>query len=127
MTSSLFLTSEPNNVVRAIHPKVMPAILTKPEETDLWMNAPIGEALKLQRPRADETRQGGLGRPGGLMTYPYPTDVDGSSRDSEQQRVVGNDAISSQRSSTPRSSKAPTEAIVFSDWAGQVSLGAVRT
>ena len=49
-----FLTTEPNNVVGAIHPKAMPVILTKPAEIDLWMNAPIGEALKLQRPLADD-------------------------------------------------------------------------
>src|ERR1700730_11947523 len=44
-----FLTTEPNKVEGAIHPKAMPAILTTVEEIDTWMNAPTEEALKLQR------------------------------------------------------------------------------
>ena len=43
----------PNNVVGAIHPKAMPVILTTTEEIDTWMTAPAGQALKLQRPLAD--------------------------------------------------------------------------
>lgn len=45
-----FLTSEPNEVVAAIHPKAMPVILTDPDEVDLWLTAPTGDALELQRP-----------------------------------------------------------------------------
>ena len=32
----------------------MPAILTTRDEIDIWMTAPIAEALKLQRPLADD-------------------------------------------------------------------------
>jgi putative SOS response-associated peptidase YedK len=48
-----FLTTEPNDVVGAVHPKAMPVILTKPEEIETWLTAPAIEALKLQRPLAD--------------------------------------------------------------------------
>ena len=48
------LTTEPNNVVGAIHLKAMPAILTTVEQIDIWMSAPTEEALKLQRPLAHD-------------------------------------------------------------------------
>jgi putative SOS response-associated peptidase YedK len=49
-----FLTTDANKVVGAIHPKAMPVILTTGEEIDTWMTAPTSEALKLQRPLADD-------------------------------------------------------------------------
>lgn len=48
-----FLTTEPNAEVGAIHPKAMPVILTTPDEVEIWMTAPVEEALKLQRPLSD--------------------------------------------------------------------------
>jgi putative SOS response-associated peptidase YedK len=48
-----FLTSEPNGVVEAIHPKAMPVILTTPEEYESWLSAPADEALR-QRPLPDD-------------------------------------------------------------------------
>ena len=50
-----FLTTEPNDVVGAIHPKAMPVILTKKSEIEQWMTAPVEDALKLQRPLDDGT------------------------------------------------------------------------
>jgi putative SOS response-associated peptidase YedK len=44
-----FLTTEANETVKPVHAKAMPVILTKPEEFDLWLSAPIADALTLQR------------------------------------------------------------------------------
>lgn len=55
MTAELFgfLTCEPNDAVRPVHPKAMPVILTKPEEWRCWLTADASEALTLQRPLAN--------------------------------------------------------------------------
>lgn len=48
-----FLTTEANREVGVIHPKAMPVILTQPDELDVWMNAAVSEALRLQTPLSD--------------------------------------------------------------------------
>lgn len=40
----VFLTYEPNGVVKEVYPKAMPVILTQPEETKLLLTAPWKEA-----------------------------------------------------------------------------------
>jgi putative SOS response-associated peptidase YedK len=39
-----FLTTEPNAIVKPIHPKAMPVILTQPKEVERWLTAPTVDA-----------------------------------------------------------------------------------
>lgn len=43
-----FLTTEPSEPVKSVHPKAMPVVLSKPEELDMWMTAQWDIASELQ-------------------------------------------------------------------------------
>ena len=45
-----FLTTDSAEVVKPIHDKATPLILTTKEEIETWLTAPMDEALKLQKP-----------------------------------------------------------------------------
>jgi putative SOS response-associated peptidase YedK len=47
---SSFLTTESNDVVRPIHAKAMPVMLTTAAEFGAWLSADVEGALKFQRP-----------------------------------------------------------------------------
>ena len=49
-----FLTTEPSEPVKSVHPKAMPVILTEPDEIELWMTAPWEIARELQRALPDD-------------------------------------------------------------------------
>jgi putative SOS response-associated peptidase YedK len=49
-----FLTTDANDVVRSIHAKAMLVILTEPREFEAWLAAPVGDALRLQRPSPND-------------------------------------------------------------------------
>ncbi len=48
-----FLTCAPNETVGRIHPKAMPVLLTRPDETQAWLTGDATAAAALQRPLAD--------------------------------------------------------------------------
>jgi putative SOS response-associated peptidase YedK len=48
-----FLTTEPNDIVRPVHPKAMPVILVDPVEQCAWLDADT-ESFQLQRPLGNE-------------------------------------------------------------------------
>lgn len=48
-----FLTTDPSEPVKSVHPKAMPVILTEPDELEMWMHAEWEFAKVLQRPLED--------------------------------------------------------------------------
>ena len=51
-----FLTTDSNEIVKPVHAKAMPVLLTE-ENWDTWLAAPAEEALALQRPFPVERMQ----------------------------------------------------------------------
>ena len=50
-----FLTTDPSEPVKSVHPEAMPVILTEPDELEAWITAPWEIARELQRPLRDGT------------------------------------------------------------------------
>lgn len=48
-----FLTTDPSEPVKSVHPKAMPVILTRSADFDAWMTVPWSEAQSLQRALPD--------------------------------------------------------------------------
>lgn len=48
-----FITTEPSEPVKSVHPKAMPVILTTREECEAWMSDPWSEAQAMQRALSD--------------------------------------------------------------------------
>jgi putative SOS response-associated peptidase YedK len=49
-----FLTCDPNKMVRPVHSKAMPVILTTAMTREIWLTGSIEDALELQRPPPDK-------------------------------------------------------------------------
>ncbi|WP_327437192.1 SOS response-associated peptidase family protein [Sinorhizobium meliloti] len=49
-----FLTCDANEIVKPIHPKAMPVILTEPAKIALWLTAEWKDAKQLQRPYSSD-------------------------------------------------------------------------
>jgi putative SOS response-associated peptidase YedK len=49
-----FLTTTSNDVVRPIHAKAMPVMLTAEQEFDTWLDASVNDAIALERPLPNE-------------------------------------------------------------------------
>src|SRR6202008_268400 len=49
-----FLTTQSNDVVRPIHAKAMPVLLTTQQDFDTWLDGPVNDAIALQRPLPTE-------------------------------------------------------------------------
>ena len=49
-----FLTTTPNALVKPVHAKAMPVMLTTWDACETWLNEPIADAIKLQRPLPDD-------------------------------------------------------------------------
>jgi putative SOS response-associated peptidase YedK len=49
-----FLTTQSNDVVRPIHAKAMPVMLTTDDEWNMWLDGSVNDSIALQRPLPNE-------------------------------------------------------------------------
>ena len=49
-----FLTTQSKEIVRPIHAKAMPTLLTTDQEFDTWLDGSVNDAIFLQRPLSNE-------------------------------------------------------------------------
>jgi len=64
-----FLTTDANDVVRPIHPKAMPVILTTEEERKVWKHAPCSDRWRTTRSRSSPAPPANSTAPHHLLTH----------------------------------------------------------
>ena len=90
-----FLTTEPSEPVKSVHPKAMPVILTEPDEIEMWMTARWEIAKELQRALPVDA----------LVVIWAPTQLDGAHDTDRTRRRPGRYATG--RCRQPRSDARP--------------------
>ncbi|MCA0247706.1 MAG: SOS response-associated peptidase family protein [Proteobacteria bacterium] len=91
-----FLTTDPAAVVKPIHEKATPLILTTKDEIETWLTAPMDEALKLQQPA----------RPGVIVLLPLEPRAEGEMEKSAGKAAARSKAMPKKPPANKKATKA---------------------